>query len=162
MKLSIAALSGLILAGAVASTAIGDGNHDAESAKAAIKARQAQMTLYAFNIGVLGGMAKGETDYDAATASKAASNLATLATLDQSRMWPPGSDNFELGGEVTAALPAIWAADSDIGAKGMAFAEAAAAMNGAAGNGLEALRGAMGALGNSCGGCHKAYRQSKN
>ena len=162
MKMSFAALGALVLTGAIATTAIGDANHEAEAAKAAVKARQSQMQLYAFNIGLLGGMAKGAIDYDAAAAGKAASNLASLSRLDQSRMWPPSSDNFELGDDVTAALPGIWAADSDVMAKGMALVEAAAAMEQAAGGGLAALQGAIGGLGKSCGGCHKAYRQPED
>jgi cytochrome c556 len=158
MNKTTAALSALVLAGALAGTAFAQSDIDPNIARA-IKARQSQMTLYAFNLGVLGGMAKGEMEYDADAASKAASNLAALSSLDQSRLWPQGSDNFEVGTEVTEALPKIWDADSDIGAKGKALADAAAAMNGVAGNGLDALRGAMGPLGKACGDCHKAYRQ---
>ena len=161
MRKSLTAMSGLILAGAVATTAIGDSHADPAVMKA-IGARQSVMTLYAFNISLLGGMAKGAVEYDADAASKAAGNLVTLSKLDHSRMWPPGSDNETLGNEVTEALPAIWAEGSDIGAKGMAMAEAAAAMEAAAGQGLESLQGAMGALGGSCSGCHKSYRVPQN
>lgn len=160
MKKTVTALAGLIVAGAVATTAL-SGSHIDPAVAGAIKARQSQMQLYAFNIGLLGGMAKGAVPYDAAAASKAASNLAALSKLDQSRMWPPGSDNFDLG-DATAALPAIWAEGSDVMAKGMALAEAAAAMDAAAGGGLDALKAAIGPLGASCGGCHKAYRQPKD
>ncbi|WP_137700535.1 c-type cytochrome [Marimonas lutisalis] len=160
MKKTLTALTGLALAGAVATTAL-SGSHGNEAAMAAVKARKAQMQLYAFNIGLLGGMAKGEIEYNADAASAAASNLAALSKLDQSRLWPAGSDNMELGTE-TAALPAIWDADSDVMAKGTAFVEAAAAMEQAAGGGLDSLKGAIGPLGASCGGCHKAYRQPNN
>ena len=160
MKKSLAALAGILLTGAVAGTAIGEGHAD-PAVMAAIKARQSTMTLYAFNLGLLGGMAKGAVPYDAEAASKAAGNLAALTKLDQSRMWPQGSDNFALG-DATAALPAIWDEGSDIGAKGMALAAAADAMEAAAGAGLESLQGAMGALGGACGACHKAYRQPSN
>ncbi len=158
MKKTFAALSGLILASVVAGTAIGESHVDPNIMRA-VKARQSQMTLYAFNIGLLGGMAKGEIEYDAAAASKAASNLAALSNLDQSRLWPMGSDNVALGTEVTEALPKIWDAGSEIGASAKALSDATAAMNDAAGNGLEALRGAMGPLGKACGDCHKGYRQ---
>lgn len=158
MKKPIATLSALAVAAVVAGTALAQNDIDPNIARA-IKARQSQMTLYAFNLGVLGAMAKGEVEYDAETATRAAGNLAALSTLDQSRLWPKGSDNFEVGTEVTEALPKIWDADSDIGDKAKALADAAAAMNGAAGNGLDALRGAMGPLGKACGDCHKAYRQ---
>lgn len=160
MKKTFAALAGLALAGAVAGAAIGESHMDPAVA-AAVKARQSQMRLYAFNIGLLGGMAKGAIAYEADAASKAASNLAALSKLDQSRLWPEGSDNFELG-DATAALPAIWDKSSDVMAKGMALAEAAAAMEEAAGGGLDALKAGMGALGGACGACHKAYRQPKD
>lgn len=160
MRKPLAALTGLILASAVASTAIGQSDENA-ALLGAVKARQAQMDLYAFNIGLLGGMAKGAVPYDAEAATKAAANLAALATMDSSRMWPEGSDNFALGDDATAALPAIWEEGSTIGDKAFALAEAATAMEAAAGEGLDSLKGAMGALGGACGACHKAYRQPK-
>ena len=160
MKKTFTALSAALLAGAFATTAVGE-SHANPAVMGAVKARKAQMQLYAFNIGLLGGMAKGEIDYDADAAGKAAANLAALTRLDQSRMWPPGSDNEALGMDATEALPKIWAADSDIMTKGMALGEAAAAMEGAAGGGLDALKAAIGPLGGSCGGCHKVYRQPK-
>jgi cytochrome c556 len=47
----------------------------------AIEARQSKMTLYAFNLGLLGGMAKGDIEYDAQAAGLAAKNLAALTTV---------------------------------------------------------------------------------
>ena len=159
MKYGIRIVTRMLAAAVVATRAISDESHDEKALAAAVKARQSQMTLYAFNIGLLGGMAKGEIDYDAEAASAAANNLAALSKTDQSRMWPKGSDNESLGSDATEALPAIWAADSDIGDKAMALTTAADAMADAAGNGLDALRGAIGPLGKSCGGCHEDYRQ---
>ena len=127
-----------------------------DAAKAAIKARQAQMDLYAFNLGALGAMAKGAVAYDADAASKAAGNLAMLTKMDQSRMWPEGSD--DMSADNTRALPAMWENMGDVMAKGGDLAKAAAAMEAAAGNGLESLQAAMGPLGGACGACHKAYR----
>lgn len=131
-----------------------------DAAKAAIKARQAQMDLYAFNMGALGAMAKGAMPYDAEVASKAAGNLAMLTKMDQSRMWPNGSD--DMSADNTRALPAIWENMGDVMAKGGDLVTAAAAMEAAAGNGLEALQAAMGPLGGACGACHKAYRAPKS
>lgn len=161
MRTGIALISGLLVAGVVGTTAISDANHDAKAINAAVKARKSQMTLYAFNIGLLGGMAKGDIDYDADAATAAASNLAALSKLDQSRLWPKGSDNETLGKDKTEALPAIWTADSKVGEKAMAMTTAAVAMEQAAGGGLDSLRGAIGDLGKSCGGCHEPYRQAK-
>ena len=107
----------------------------------AIEARQAQMQLYAFNLGQLGAMAKGETPYDVGLASAAAGNLAQLSNLNGAAVWPMGSDIDSLGKDVTTALPAIWQSGSDVGAKAAALREAAAAMQTAAGESLEALQG---------------------
>ena len=158
MKTGILGFAGFLAAAVIATSAIGDGHAD-KAIDAAVKARQSQMTLYAFNIGLLGGMAKGDIEYDADAATAAARNLASLSQLDQSRLWPQGSDNVALGADKTEALQAIWQAGSTAGEKGMALATAAVAMEQAAGGGLDALRGAIGAVGKSCGACHESYRQ---
>lgn len=128
----------------------------AQSVEAAVKARQAHMGLYAFNLGPLGAMAKGEVPYDAAAASAAAANLAALSAMDQSRYWPPGSESGAVEG--SRALPAIWEPTSDIMAKAAAFNDAVTALVGAAGTDLPALQAAMGAVGGACGACHQSYR----
>jgi cytochrome c556 len=120
------------------------------------------MSIMAYNIGILGNMARGNTEYDAAAASTAANNLAVLAQLDGRGHWPEGSDNASLGMEVTAALPAIWEDMGGFGEAWMAYAAAAEGVAAVAGDGLEALQGAMGALGGACGGCHRNFRQSDN
>ncbi|SFT49713.1 c-type cytochrome [Sedimentitalea nanhaiensis] len=160
MKYGFGLIAGAAIAAVVGTAAISDNGPDTKAINAAVKARQSQMTLYAFNISLLGGMAKGDVEYDAAAASAAAANLAALSKLDQSRLWPQGSDNVALGDEMTEALPAIWAADSDVGKKAMALADAATAMEAAAGGGLDSLRGAIGPLGKSCGSCHETYRKA--
>lgn len=147
-------LQAAALMGAVTAPAL------AQDGSAAVKARQAHMQLYAFNLATLGGMARGNIDYDAEAASAAASNLAALTTMQTGNYWLPGTAMGELEG--SNALPAIWEAGSDVGAKAAALAEASAAMNAAAGEGLDELKAAMGALGGACGGCHKSYRHSDN
>ena len=144
---------------ALASSAVFAASHGGGPFDAAIKARQAHMQLYAHNLGILGGMAKGAMDYNADLATVAATNLATLATLNQMTYWPEGSDSFD--NENTAALPKIWDNFPDVAKKGQALAEATAAMQAAAGNGLDALRAAIGPVGEACGACHKAYRKPK-
>lgn len=159
MKKGLTILAGVAVAGAVATSALA-GSHANKAAAASIKARQAQMQLYAFNLGILGAMAKGAVDYNADAASAAAANLAALANSNQMAYWPAGTDNFDMG-DATRALPAIWAEGSKVGERGMALASAAAALAGVAGDGLDALRGGIGAVGKSCGGCHDDYRQPK-
>lgn len=157
MKFGRPILAGILGAAVVTTAAFGGGHADKQT-MAAVEARKHHMQLYAFNLGLLGGMAKGDIAYDAAAATAAASNLAALASLDQSRYWPPGSDTDALG-EDTKALPAIWASDSTARDKGMELAKAAAAMQDSAGESLEALQAAIGAVGKSCGSCHESYRQ---
>ncbi len=151
--------AGFGLAALLGTVAASD-NHADEAMMRAVKARQAQMQLYAFNLGTLGAMAKGEADYNADAASAAAGNLAKLSSLNAMAQWPAGSDTESLGREATGALPAIWAEGSDVGSKAKALSDAAAAMDAVAGQGIDALRGAIGPVGASCGGCHKVYRQS--
>lgn len=135
---------------------------DNHGANPAVKARQSLMNLYAHYVGTLGAMAKGEVEYDAEKASGAANSLNLLTSeLDQSSMWPPNSSNAELGDE-TRALPVIWSTYPAISEKAKAMNEATAAMVQAAAVDLASLQGAMKALGGSCGGCHKEYRQSKD
>lgn len=144
-------VSAVLLAATTLSSAIAQ-----NGVNPAVKARQSIMQLYAFNLGQLGAMAKGDVEYNADAASAAAGNLASLTQLNQMAMWPQGTDNEN--DPHTRALPAIWTSFPDVGAKGKALADAAAAMQVAAGTDLDSLRGAIGAVGSSCGACHKAYR----
>ncbi|WP_370229979.1 cytochrome c [Cognatishimia sp.] len=122
----------------------------------AIKARQGQMQLYAHYLGVLGGMARGNTEYNAEAAQAAADSLLAVASISGATLWPQGSDMDSVEG--TRAKAAIWENFADVGAKSMAVTTAAANMATAAGTDLESLRAAMGDLGGTCGACHKAYR----
>jgi cytochrome c556 len=133
------------------------GSHADPAIAAAVKARQGIMRVYAQNLGVLGGMAKGAIPYDAAVASVAAGNLAHATKFNHMLMWPEGSDIDAFEG--SNALPAMWANFADVGAKGGDLAAAADAMVAAAPNGAEAIGAAMGAVGGACGACHKAYRK---
>ena len=72
-------------------------------------------------------------------------------------MWPKGSDNVAKKGK-TRALPAIWESGSKIGDASKAFGDAVKQLASVAGNGADALKPAVGALGKSCGGCHKPFR----
>ncbi len=148
--------TGMRIAAALAIGVMATGAALAQSVDGAVKARKAHMQLYAFNLGPLGAMAKGEMDYDAAMAATLAGNIAALTALDQSRYWPPGSAQGEVEG--SRALPAIWEKTDDVMAKAMALNEAAVALQAAAGTDLAALQGAMGPLGQACGACHEAYR----
>lgn len=151
-----------LIAGTAAIAALAAGMAFAQDAPFGmeIKARQGLMAYRAVQMGVLGGMAKGDVAYDAATAKAAADALVHSGTLDQSMLWPPGSDNA--GNPASTAAASIWADGSNIGELSTAYTAAAESMAAAAGTDLASLQGAMEALGGSCGACHKAHRVPAN
>jgi len=134
-----------------------------EAEERAVKARQALMQVYAFNLGQLGAMVKGEMEYNADLAKVSADNLVKASTMNGMAMWPKGSsmDAEGMAGK-TWAKADIWADGSDIGEKAKALREAAAQMAEVAGNGLDAVKGAMGGVGGGCKGCHEKFRAPKN
>lgn len=131
----------------------------AQDQNPAVAARQGLMQEMSLNLGVLGGMARGTTDYDPETAQAAADNLVAIGMIDQRFHWPEGTDSDSIEG--TRALPAIWAAESGMLAIWDDFDTAAAGLAAAAGGGLDPLRAAMGPMGATCGACHDTYRQSR-
>ena len=125
---------------------------------ASVKAREGIMQNYGFSLGVLGGMAKGEMEYDAAAAQAAADRLVALSNLPQEGYWAEGTSSEELEG--SRALPAIWEDMEDFTSGFDDLHEASMAMAEVASDGQEAVAGQMQALGKSCGGCHEDYRMS--
>lgn len=156
MKVSLIALVSAVLFTTTPSFAADDGPHDK-----AIKGRQALMQLYSFNMGILGGMAKGKIDYNAEAASAAADNLLSAVSMNQSAMWPAGSHDGDEANRENRALAAIWDTYPKIADNGKAMGEAATELQAVAGNGLDALKGAMGAAGKGCKGCHDDFRAEK-
>lgn len=151
MRIRSLTLAAAALATALPALAVADPLDDA------IKARKGYYQLLGHNAGMLFGMAKGEIAYDAATASAHAGNLRALAALDTGSMWPAGSDNVAKAGQ-TRALPVLWETFPSVMDKHTDFTNAANTLAANAGNGLNALRANIGALGNSCGACHDTYR----
>jgi cytochrome c556 len=141
---------------AIAGIALSTSASFAQDVAAAVGARQGQFKIMALNVGVLGNMARGNTAYDAAQATAAANNLVAISMLDQSFHWPEGSDEMSIDG--TRALPAIWENLPDVVTKWQAFGAAATGLAAEAGNGLDAMRAALGPVGGTCGACHDAYR----
>lgn len=153
-KLMIPAAAALVLG--TLSTTIAAGEFDRQ-----IKARQAVMQLYAFNLGQLGAMAKGDVAYDADKAGVAAANLNALVNMNNGAMWPQGS-HMKANPGVTWAKEENWTMYPKAAEKGMALKAAAATMASEAGKGLDALRAAIGPVGGSCQGCHETFRAPKN
>ena len=147
-RLAAIPLSALLCSAAIA------GGHDQGPPE--VKARNAHMALYSYNMGILGGMAQEKIPYDAAAAAIAAANLAAVASMDQSGYWTEGTDNTAMEG--TRALPAIWSDMAKFDEINASFAAATAALATTAGDGLDALKAGIGEAGAACGTCHKAFR----
>jgi len=128
--------------------------------KKAIKARQGEMQLRAFNVGPLFGMAKGKIDYDADLAKKLAGNLKLMLDLDNGRAWAKGSDIDNYMGDTTA-LPNIWTTYPEIADYGKKYVKAVNELAAVAGDGADALKSKMGAVGKSCKGCHDEFREKQ-
>ena len=126
----------------------------------AIKARQGEMQLRAFNVGPLFGMAKGKIEYDAEVATRLVKNLQLLIEVDMGRAWPQGSDNANYSGKTTA-LPEIWSTYPEISDYGKRYIEAVKKVAAVAGNGRDALKSEIGGLGKTCKGCHDEFREKK-
>ncbi len=128
--------------------------------KNAIKARQGEMQLRAFNVGPLFGMAKGKIEYDADLAKKLARNLKLMLDLDNGRAWAKGSDIDSYMGDTTA-LPKIWTTYPEISKYGKKYVAAVNELATVAGDGRDALKSKMGAVGKSCKGCHDEFREKQ-
>lgn len=124
-----------------------------------VAARQGQFKLFAHNFGVVGMMVQGRIDYDAAAAQTAADNLYHLTRTNQGRLWPEGTDSDTIDG--TRALPAIWADLDTFVERYVGLQTAVAAMREVAGDGLDALRPAVGGVGQACGACHDDFRMEQ-
>jgi cytochrome c556 len=128
--------------------------------KSAIKARQGEMQLRAFNAGPLFAMAKGKMAYDAAKASMLADNLVKLMDIDISSSWVKGTDNKNYPDDTTT-LPKLWTTYPEIGKYGKKYATAVRELAAVAGKGEDQLKSKIGALGKSCKGCHDEFREKK-
>lgn len=155
MKISNLALVSAVVGTFAAGIAMGDG-HAAD----VVKQRNDVMEALSKNLKTLGDMAKGEQAYDAAVAAEAATLLVAAAQIDPDTLYIDGTSTAEF--EKTRAKPEIWDNLEDVKAKSAALADAAVAMEAAAGVDLASLQAAMGPLGQSCGSCHKVYRAPKN
>ena len=125
-----------------------------------LKARQGEMQLRAYNVGPLFGMAKGQIEYDAALASKLANNLKTQLSLDIGGTWKQGTDVEAYPGKTTA-LGKIWSTYPEISNYGKKYKTAVNELDAVAGNGLDALKPKISAVGKTCKGCHDEFREQK-
>lgn len=144
---------------AVSTLALGATSVLAQDLPFPVQARQGQMKVMALNLGVVGNMARGNTDYDAEAAQAAADNLVAISMVDQRFHWPEGTDNFALDG--TRALPAIWEDMAGFAEDYVALGAAAEGLAEVAGDGLDPMRAALGPVGEACSACHDDYRESE-
>lgn len=114
-----------------------------------VKARMALMEDIKNATGVIGGMAKGKMAFDPDQAAAASAALRASAAQIADAFEAPEND------PKSEALPAIWENWEDFSAKADALVQAASGMDTGT---LEGLQAGLGALGATCGGCHKSYR----
>ena len=80
--------------------------------------------------------------------------------LDNGRAWAQGSDNG-IYPDKTRALPKIWTTYPEIADYGKKFAMAVNEMAAVAGDGRDALKSKLGAVGKACKGCHDEFREQE-
>ena len=115
-----------------------------------IRARQDVMKQIGGAARVLGGMARGQRDFDADKAGDAAASL-----LEAAKMIVPAFQENVTDSDSKAAS-SIWEDFDGFSAKAMELETAAMALQGV--SSLNELRAGMGAAGATCGACHKMYR----
>ena len=137
-----------LAAAALAVTVAGAAADPLEQRKANMKERGEIMRI-------LGPIAQGRADFDAATVNGALAKLETNAEAgaDTEALWPEGSDTGD-----TKASSAIWANFDDYKDRNQKYAEAVTAAVAAAPQDLAAFQAAFGPVGASCGSCHENYR----
>lgn len=116
--------------------------------------RHSLMEVVAHQMVVIGGMARGEIPVDEQKFKMASSDLATLSNMVS------GAFMEQQGGPaMSRALPEIWQNWDDFAMKSSQFHEAAVAVAMAAeSGGVEAAKGLVQPLAQTCGGCHRVYR----
>ncbi len=143
----------------LATFTISAGSLNAADVDKSIEIRQSYMQLVAFNVGIVGSMAKGKSKYDSNIAAEAANNLALLSKMNYQAMWPEGSSQED--SDHTRAKMEIWTDAEGFAQKHTNFANSAQNLANLADKGLNNLRAGMKELGGSCGGCHQGYRTKK-
>lgn len=119
-------------------------------------ARQGIMAVLAMNLGVLGGMARGKTEYDAEAAQTAANAIYGVSMINMGPLLPDDSDSMSRDG--TRADPMIWDDMAGYAAEWAKVQTAAPLLAADAGKGKDAMVAALQGVQSTCRSCHKAYR----
>jgi cytochrome c556 len=115
--------------------------------------RSSLMEVIAHEMGIVGGMARGDIPADEQKFKTASANVAMLAAMVPDAFMPQGIPPG------SRAMPEIWQNWNDFVMKAQQFSDAAATANMAAqSGGIEAAKGAVQQVAQSCGGCHRNYR----
>jgi cytochrome c556 len=116
--------------------------------------RQSWFAMVAANFGPMVATIKGEIPWDDARMTAYAKQLSTLANMDISRGFSPGTDKG-----TTRAKPEIWENMDDFNKKMTAMREATGMLEAAVASGdrREVLKG-VAATGESCKACHDEYK----
>ena len=140
-----------------ATTAIAqDGPTPEEQAAASVENRQAVFKLLSFNMGPLGGMLRGNVEFDATLVETNATHIADLGEMIPALF---AADTTGVDGLDTKALDSIWGNMAGFEEKAEALVMAAnAAAEAAAGGDRGATMQAVGGIGQACGSCHDDFR----
>lgn len=114
-----------------------------------VKARMDLMGVIGMNTKVLGDMAGGKADFDAAKAA-AAKDAMIAASADIAAKFEPQATD-----PVAEAKAEIWTNWDDFVKKANALNAAATALDASS---LDGVKAGMGAIGGSCKDCHSTYR----
>lgn len=118
--------------------------------------RQKQMKAVGGALGALGGIAKGEKPYEAATVTAALTTISTTMKAFPNQ-FPAGTES----GADSEAAPAVWQNPKDFHAKAEKLAAEADKLLAAVPADQAGVGAAMKALGGTCGDCHQTYRMKK-
>ncbi|WP_029375464.1 c-type cytochrome [Oceanicola sp. S124] len=148
MKPRTAAIVAVIALGTAALTPMTPLAH-AEASNPAVKERIALMGEIRGNFAVIGGMAQGRVDFDAAKAEEAQAALAAAAAMIPEKFEPQETD------PESEASPAIWEDWDQFTAIAAQLEQAALALDVSS---LDGIKAGFGSVGGNCGACHKAFR----
>lgn len=135
-------IAGLILSAGMAFAAGKSTNPDAI-------ARQMLMDTVGMNTKILGDMAAGKADFDAAKADAAKTAIADAAGKIPVTFKPQGTD------AESGAKPEIWTSWDDFLIKADALSKGAMALDATT---VEGVQAGMAGLGGACKDCHTKYR----
>ena len=124
-----------------------------------VEARQSFMEVLKFYMTILGEMTKEMRKYDAELASTLAENLNSAAMMDNSVMWPKGSDygNRRVH-PITDAKTELWTDDKLMKEKYKNWQQSTEYLKAQAHGGLDSLRQGFTAVAAACTSCHESFR----